>query len=308
MQSSSTLETLNNKSEDTVNNSKANLLTQLTELFSISNDSQKSFTFHPFSNEYNWFQNIIRLQDIQPIETNKIRIALLFGESHFLSVLPELSRHADIVILADIEPRLHLHTKHLRACFTNSNLGSFKTAYETNNPVSIPYPEGFDPLTPVRYQIGLFQPRKFGDGDKPWNLAQLFYEMTCGQESTVLGKYHFLSSRDRYEKSKAALNKLSFVNIHLNLADNAKCQLLSELLEKFDAILTVCNFTNIHQYNDEAILKASIGSLLKNSPHCFIMHSDSNTALSAQFSVSLEEYFREAYKRAGLGLASRAPQ
>ncbi|WP_419420476.1 hypothetical protein ACNVED_04030 [Legionella sp. D16C41] len=265
------------------------LVTLLQKEFLINCGLSEQFDLYPFSNEYNYESILTTLNMNYTKNTEKIRVAMLFGESRFLSILPELAKCADIVILADIEPRLHLHNKHLLTCFKQSvDSYDFIACYKKNNPIeNEKLPWLTNTQLPSIATLDLLEGLLVG---------------SIGNSIPSLGeKYHFLHNEKRFQSCKEAVNKLFFVQIHLNLMDSKQCYQLAEHLSRHNAELTLVNFTNIadHQYGKMA-LQQSIPLLLKDSPDCFILYSTgvmNNGAiekLNIHITQNLDNYFNQS--------------
>jgi hypothetical protein len=253
------------KSVDTVISN--NLMASLKEYFPIYEVDK--FKLYAFSNENYYYNALSQLNNTPSIEASKTKIALLFGESRLLSILPEFAKHVNIIITADIEYNLHAHTKHLLRCLKNaSSIKEFIELYKTNNPVQ---------------------------DVSSWNIDVLLEGLNGEQANDSLREYHFLSSDYRFQQCKDALSKLAFVNINLNLLDKSECEKLSVILDKHSACLSICNFTNIHQYDSSPMheyIKSTTEILLQNSPDCFFMYSTGPSYnLNTNFSVCKNNYF-----------------
>ena len=110
------------------------LMTTIEEKFPLT--TSLNFEFFPFCNEIG-LENIVEFLRKQslPLHTGP-KVAILFGESRFISLLPELSPLTDVIILADINPLLHLHTLHLLNCLKKANNPiEYIKLYSENNPI-----------------------------------------------------------------------------------------------------------------------------------------------------------------------------
>jgi hypothetical protein len=257
------------KSMITTNENKIQkLIHSLNTNFPVDAESKENFELFAFSNENYFGQALFKLANTSPDQSEYNKAALLFGESRFLSMLPELSKHTNLIILADIESSLHTHTKHLLNCFRNaSSPEEFIEYYKRNNPTN---------------------------NQRKWSASLLIEALNGKAAKNSLEEYHFLHSIDRYKSCKNALNKLSIINIQLNLLSKEECEKFAEILASFDTKLALCNFTNIHHYDTSYKLKLTTEVLLKNSPHCLFMYAtghDRSDDLSTNFSVKLDDYF-----------------
>lgn len=232
------------------------LINELNNKFPI--DYSKSvFKLYPFSNEYGYSAVVDTLKSLKPIEHNeKTRVAVLFGESNFISLLPELVSYADLILLADIEPKLHKHTQHLQDCLAASNTpDEFIKKYCINNPIENLEVEDDSSASVLK-------------------ITFLVNMLTDNRRvvATSLGSYHFLSSNERYLECKAAANKLSFAHVAFNLLNTNHCYDLPLLLKKYNAISTFFNFTNIHDYDDKKVIPNNVEYLLRDVNDYLVMY------------------------------------
>ena len=260
----------------------------LETTFSVEKDNQTSFRFFPICNEFNFFKVIDELTLLPSTkEDGKIKVAILFGESHFLSLLPALSRLVDLIILADIEEKLHAHNRHLLSTFRQADsISKFLRDYCR-----------YFPSTP-------FQRSDTPNQDKIYQQVDILFGKKS-RASVSLKQHYFLHSIQQYHLCKQALQNVSVAQIYLDLADNQACQTLAQVLETHQAQLTICNFTNIHQYVEANLLYTTTTSLLQYSqPQCVLsstgpayhltVRCDSNKssylcALNADQSRSMEQ-------------------
>lgn len=232
----------------------------LETTFPIENCAHSAFRFFPICNESDFCKVIDDLSLVPSAKgQDQINVAILFGESHFLSLLPSLSRLVDLIILADIEEKLHAHNRHL--------LSTFRKAH-TISKFLIDYCADF-PTTPFQHK------------DTP-NKETIYrqVDVLLGRKSQAFAsvkQHHFLHSTKQYQSCKQALDNVSIVQICLNLADNEACLALANLLQRHQAQLAVCNFTNIHQYVEAALLHATTTNLLRYSKPDCILYSTGST-------------------------------
>lgn len=249
-------------------------INQLNKSFPI--DYSSHFQVYPFSNEHQYSKVLEQLKNSTNIfPRDKIRVALLFGESNFLSILPEISKHVDLIILADIEAKQHQHTKHLLECLSKSNTpDEFKNNYINNNPLANLAIKDDDNVSVLT--------------------IQLLIDMLTGKLGATklsLQDYHFLNSLERFNECKMVSNQVKFAHMHFNLLDKNQCKLFSELLINFNAILTFCNLTNIHDYDNEYRLPKTVPIVLHGSPNCFVMYS-TNKEKCNFLTNNIEDYLK----------------
>ena len=203
------------------------------------------------SNEHGFSQIIKILSQYRAHKSKKITVSLVFGESNFISLLPALSNLSDIVLLADVNPRLHAHNNFLLDCFNASQTpDEFIGKYHLQNPGIVNrIPSG-----------SYFDWSKFRDS------------LLFAQES--VGKYHFYKSQESFDKCKKALSKMKLLPIYFNVSEIQSCKDLNTLLSKHNAEINFCNFTNIEEYDNK--LKDNVKLLLKEHEHAFILCSSRN--------------------------------
>lgn len=257
---------------------------ELEKRFPFTNP-EGTFALYPFSNEIITTKKGINIFEKLAKKTSKIRevdgdtkpvgAALLFGESHFLSLLPQFKDLGiRLVILADIEPLSRDHTKHLINCFDNAeNIESFMQLYQVNNPIE----------------------------PKDCELADL---MDCLKRN-YNEPGHFLFDENAFNNCKKARKGVKYAYIQLDLLDNIACQKLGQWIYDAGMCFKFLNLTNIHHYDPQNKRRTSVTSLLHYSKpeNYFMMFSiDSpfnktnvlrlNTKLKTK--KPLEKYFKLA--------------
>lgn len=135
----------------------------------------------------------------------------------------------------------------------------------------------------------------FANGYASVLTTPVLMNMLTGKRGTVsdsLEQYHFLSSSERFNACKKAFTQLSFTHINFNLMSEIECHQLAVILRNSNAIFTLCNFTNIHDYDKDEMLKITVPLLLDGSPNCFIMYA---THMSNYTNISnkIEDYFNK---------------
>lgn len=208
-----------------------------------------SFTFFPFSNERHIAKTIKKLSQIPPLVTTKKRVAILTGESKLLSILPELSLHADSVLCNDINTDMHKHTRFLIECLKKSaNRNEF---------------------------IDNYQKKTDGEYDNPATTNETMTSLLSDLTNSYAGEKFFLSSDERFFVCKKALEKLHFSWSHINLYDPYQCQVLKQILQEHHALITLLNLSNLHSYalDSRESYKQAINILTANNPCPIIMYS-----------------------------------
>lgn len=194
-------------------------------------------------------------------------------------MLPAISKHADLILLADIEPKLHQHTQHLLDCFYKSDSpNEFLKNYTINNPIE-----------------NMKTRECFANGYNSILTIPVLKNMLSGERGYIadsLKQYHFLSTPECFNACKQAAAKLAFTHINLNLLDENECGCLGSMLKNSNAILTVCNFTNIHDYDKHNKVNSSTNLLLDGSFNYCIIYS-TNRGTSSHVTNNIEDYFNK---------------
>ena len=229
-------------------------LKEINNEFSIDalySDNAKFKELYPFCNESGYAEIIKNLQYIEPKCTQKTKVSLLFGESNLLSLLPTLSAISDVIWIADINPAQHEYITFLLDCFKSSDTTEqFLKNYFKNNILL----DKNNVYTKEKYTT------------LEINNQMNHFKSSCG-------KYYFLNSQSNYDKCKKSLNKVTLLQINLDLSDKDACRQINALLTKHNAVLTYCNFTNIHHYVEADTLQEAVSNLLKDNEHVLIMYS-----------------------------------
>ena len=238
--------------------------------------SASSFLFFPICNEFDFHTMIGSLMHIPSSKNDSsLKVAILFGESHFLSLLPTLSNFVDLILLADIEIKLHAHNRHLLSTFKKADTISEFLKYYCDDFPSAPFERKDVPTKHAIYdQVDLLLGRK-------------------SQAATSLQTHHFLNTIRQYQSCKHALEKLTVVQIHLDLNDISACSHLAALLQAHNAQFSICNFTNIHQYLNTEHLFATTNALLAfSNPDAVLYATGPSYHLNVSCSASVQDYYR----------------
>lgn len=254
------------------------LINTLYDQFPIDYSVSK-FKVFPFCNEQGYLSIIEKIQEMPPLVTDKLKVAILVGESNYQSILPEMN--FDLVLFIDIEPKLHLHNAHLYHCMRSSkSRAEFIQLYPVNNPL-----ENYE----------------FKNSDSSFIFNKIYLTKfikgsvmeTFNPGPAWLKQFHFLRSEKRFQECKDALMRTAFCQIELDLTNSRKCLQLANLLNYYGALVTYCNFTNIDQYCDHQKLYFSSQALLKHSPNSWVLYSTvEGNELQAHLSLGLNDYLK----------------
>jgi hypothetical protein len=184
-----------------------------------------------------------------------------------------------VVILADISYRHHQHVKHMLNCLNQANnTEEYIKLYLTNNPI-------LDEMCGVHY---LANSIKFK--------ASKIYLETGIKKNDTTHDYHFLLTAENFNICKQAAKELTIIQIYLDLMDIRQCEQLAHRLIEYNAMLKLCNFTNIHYYDSENKLLEAIKKLLPNADNCLVMYATGTVnMLRTQISYGLKNYFSSCF-------------
>lgn len=262
--------------------------TVLNENFPI--DELKQFdALFAFSNDLNYPHILSTLNSTKTTSKGKIKIGLLVGPSNFLSMLPELQSHGiDMLIMADIDCRVHHHSSHMLSCLKKSkDPYEYIQNYLINNPIENFRLPGIAP--------SLLSPANF------YCTQRLLLFIRDSEYVKKLKEYYFLSNLDRYLLCKKIANIIPIQKITLDLFDVANCLKLAKILQSFDAELIFCNITNIHQYDKLNTLSSTLVALTCTSTKPYIMHSIRKGYFELKFpadlNIGLDTYFADCLKQ-----------
>jgi hypothetical protein len=228
-------------------------------------EGECEFTYFPVCNEYHWVQTYESLAAIaRPVTDDGV--ALVFGESHFLSLLPLLrDKGIGLLVLADIQPLLHVSNQRLLACFDAS---------ATRNEFLEKW-----------HQDKLFF-RAHG-----WRIIQKFHH---GHSEDMVAHYHFLYSDHRYNECKKARNTVTVCQMNGDIYDSELSEKIAETVAAAGSTIEFLNVTNIAAYDGDYEMKASVSSLLKYNLNALIAYSKSlpghQKKLLSQFARGFAEY------------------
>lgn len=196
-----------------------------------------------------------------------VKTAIVFGESHWISILPELSkRGCRALILADINPlSLKLFEYMKRNLEASPTIGEFK--------FNMLKESGFnkkdvqllsDIETKLEERVARFKENAQGDlVEQCRSLSNFLINMLF--QKVASGEFHFLSSKERFNECKRALIDLEIKHVKLNILDKRVCEKFAEELFHENKTISLLNLTNIADYDSERNLRRSISSLLGSS-------------------------------------------
>lgn len=248
------------------------LIHELAKQFPIDFDQDVTFRFYPFCNERYFLSTVCTYLQLQErsVYKNKIKTAILFGESYLISLSPELlALGFECIISADIQPKLHQHIIYLLNCLKKSNTrDEFIHHYYTDNP-------------PENQSSNRKSVKKLKDIRKDMKNE----------------KNYFLNNEHRFSQCKQAMEKLKIVNICFDVMNLQQCYKLVNCVNIHGGELAFFNFTNIHQYDTTSTMITALPLLLIDSHLPFIASSfyfieNEKRHFDNQISNGLDNYFR----------------
>lgn len=265
------------------------LISDLREYFPIGKQQFYKGLF-AFSNDCDYPLILSTLtQSKTKVSDEKTKVALLVGQSNFSSMLPELLQYGvDLVLLVDIDFRVHEHNLHILNCKEQSDTPEdFIKNYLINNPIDgyiLPGTSGTEPR--------LLSPSNFYCKD---TFLILLKDTVHARE---LGKYHFLFNLERYLLCKSTAKQMAIERLTLDLMNEEACLKFAHSLQRNNAELVFCNFTNIHEYDKKNTLSSSLVALTHASNQCYVMFSErqESNMCPAELSMNMNKYFEYCLK------------
>ena len=173
------------------------------------------------------------------IKDDEVSAALLFGESHLLSCLPELAPFA-LIIIGDLFPNIfHSVQEQLTMLQRHNTPTGFAKEYFDTSP-SYDRPAHYAKIPP---ESKLYFIQRFLCKD--------------------LFKYGFLSSQERYTACQEAAKRLQISFVELNILDKEMVDKFRQCLSDSSVSLKLINITNIQDY---ATKRADLTDRLKELP------------------------------------------
>ena len=247
------------------------------ELFKAESKSHEEYLVYPFANELLFHKKTIPIIEKQPpIRTDKLKVALVVGESNILSMLPELIIHADLIICADLNGAVLKHNAFMLFCLRKANtIEEFRDLYTR-----------LHPFKTINRKDKLIE----YSGDK------FYADLTDDLQSV---EKHFLFSPERFQACKNAAEKLSFIMLVINMFNLDQCNTLSKILQEINALMVLLNLTNLQHYDHHNTLKHNPILLNNIDPKAtMIMYSvgyssqHDKVSLLSRVSFGVEGYFR----------------
>lgn len=208
--------------------------------FNSANKNFKQETSSPFyfSTDFHFEKSISYIENLPKIKSDKIRVGLLLGESYFLSFLPELRKHVDIVILVDIEDRVLMNAEFLYTLMKESiTCNDFALKYSSDENIMLKKEWGI-----VGTEVENNKKHKLKI-DKKTALSLLL------ANNQMLGNKHFIETDQRYLQCRSSLLDLNFAFVKLDLLDPSSISQFKAILDKHNSMITIANVNNLLDYD-----------------------------------------------------------
>lgn len=203
---------------------------------------------HVWCNEWDFQDTLKKLDEIPALKIyGKNNIAVVLGESFFLSCLPEFSKHIDTIFFVDLDNRILAHNLYMVSC-----LKLARTPEEFKNLLTDPA----NPILKLNIPIKTIQIagksaiRKLSEHDRVTSgvLDASLLLLTLESNVGILGNKHFLHSQARFDKCKAALEKFSFFTLEADVFDHELMMKLGAEFININAAVRILNITNLFDY------------------------------------------------------------
>lgn len=185
-----------------------------------------------------------------------MRVAVLVGESNCPSMLPEVLKHADVVIFCDINPVILEHNQFnvnlLRVCINGSQYMLSYFDPDTNPILKNKVQSGiigvYDRAQDNRISVIESKPL---DAETLKSLLTSYwantFKTTSEEEDPI--NCNFLEKQERFEFCCEAARILTFCSLKINLFDQEQVACFKATLEKCNATITVFNATSLYYYD-----------------------------------------------------------
>lgn len=205
-----------------------------------------------FANDTNMSMVIERLASDPIAKLDGIRVAVLIGESYFTSMLPELKRHADIIVFVDIDPAVEKHNKHLRESLLGStNRDDFLRLYlsEINNPI---LSEKVSKANMISLNLMTNTSSK-----EPGHFAASDLQDFLTNAERQLSRHFFLNSEARFNACRDAAKAMPCAFVNLDLFDQSAVNRVADIFKSFNAIVRIFNASNLYYHDADLPLHAT---------------------------------------------------
>lgn len=206
-------------------------------------------TLHIFSNQAEVRKQFFTLEETPTLKVpNKDNMAILVGESSFLSFAPVLVKHVDTVLLLDIDARVLSHNLFMLNCLKKAN-----SREEFSNMVLGPD----NPIVKLKAKIPGYNILKPGQCEehsgKIIDLA--LYESNFNSSFLFLVDRHFLYTKENFFRVKEAVMRLKFLTLEVDFFNTTLMSQLGKTLLKHNVYVPVINVSNLYDYDGKFALR-----------------------------------------------------
>jgi hypothetical protein len=207
------------------------------------------------------------------------RFAWIVGNGNVLSLLPELP--AENILLVDIDPAVHFYIFNVRNLILQAPDEDFQI---TKNRLQ----QSIVSLEHMIYKInGVTVLQEALKSATKHNGNYLVYKPS---EENDLGECYFLSSRERFMKCKAALQKKHLLPITHDIFDSAFMKSIGNEIRKVKGVITYLNCTNVLEYGREAVGRENFSNLPLAENCLSILTTENNGENTVIFYHNADEF------------------
>ncbi len=210
------------------------------------------------SNEYNANASIKSLfsAECSSLAEGKIRVAILVGSSNLPSMLPELLKHADIVLFCDRNPLMlehnHFNIRVLRSCRVGSDyLDKYFDPKENPWLINKVQTGRLAEYSPGTEELITTTESREIDGPTLLQLTISYldssFKTTSEEDDDV--NCAFLPDENRFQYCVSAAKMLSFQSLNIDLFDQNQVNKLKAKLDELGAVVTVFNVSSLYYYD-----------------------------------------------------------
>lgn len=198
--------------------------------------------FYPVASDCKFEPVLQTLDTAKPVTLppGQTRMAVLVGESFLPSALSAYTRHADALILADINPEMLAYIKfEMQTLLASPTREAYlATLSSDKNPYIQLFPSPFR--------------GKQSDSEYRKSRVKQYADIVMNK----LPSRSFLYSEARYQQCRTAAQGTPLYYANVNLFDASESRQLSDLIRQNSARITVLNATNLYDYRADEWLQS----------------------------------------------------
>lgn len=227
---------------------------QFNQAHLLTQCQQDNAAFMQYANVPHFLSNEMDVAEVQqalaklPSRKSEtiLSVAILTGEGFFLSRLPELAQHVDVLLLADIHPVVHAHNQHMLHCMLAAeDIKAFWRAYSDANK---------NPVIKAKFPSNqIKRVDKDGDIHEAAQFATIgkadIMALVDASRRHILPKLHFLASEQRYQACRDALKSVTVLPLHLDWTNSDAAKDLRNQLADIPVEFTFLHISNVQDYD-----------------------------------------------------------